>query len=116
VGVLSDTVSHPTVSVLSGSGDTNIQPNNVESNLIYSHRTPAGQNRQFFPGRTHRDMGDMSDRGLKPEEEGDRRPTLYLILDPDQDPSCSSEAIMLVGTKEELRSKTGGDDVLGKGV
>ena len=56
----------------------------------------------------------MADRST--EEEGARRPTLYLILDPDQDPSCSSEAIMLVGTKEELRSKTGGDDVLGKGV
>jgi len=91
-----------------------------QSNLICSHtcvyRTPGEQNGQFFPDSPHRDMGDMSDRGLKPEEEGDRRPTLYLVLDPDQDPSSSSEAIMLVGTKEELRSKTGGDDVLGKGV
>lgn len=91
-----------------------------QSNLICCvYRTPGEQDGRFFPGSSpdpHRDMGDMSDRGSKPEEEGDRRPTLYLVLDPDQDPSSSSEAIMLVGTKEELRSKTGGDDVLGKGV
>ena len=56
----------------------------------------------------------MADRST--EEEGARRPTLYLILDPDQDPSCSSEVIMLVGTKEELRSKTGGGDVFERGL
>jgi hypothetical protein len=53
----------------------------------------------------------MCDRNAQSEEEGDRRPTLYLVLDPDQDPSCPSEVRMLVGTREELCGKTGGDDV-----
>ena len=83
------------------------------------YRTPSEteQKNESFPEDTHRDTGDVSDRGAGSEEEGVRRPTtLYLVLDPDQDPSCSSEVTMLVGTKEELRGKTGGGDVLGKGV
>jgi len=58
----------------------------------------------------------MSERSTQSEEEGAGRPTLYLILAPDQDPSCSSEVTMLVGTKEELLGKTGGGDVLEKGL
>ena len=104
MGVLFDTVSHATVFRMWGHEHP---AEERRSNSICVDRTPDS---------LHRDMGDMSDRGLRPEEEGDRRPTLYLVLDPDQDPSSSSEAIMLVGTKEELRSKTGGDDVVGKGV
>lgn len=57
----------------------------------------------------------MCDRNAKSEEEGDRRPTLYLVLDPDQDPSRSSGVWMLVGTREELCGKTGGGDVFEKG-
>jgi len=84
-------------------------------------RTPADfeQNNEFSPDHVHedRDKGDMTDRRVKSEEEGYRRPTtLYLILDPDQDPSNSSEVRMLVGTREELRSKTGGGDELEKGL
>ncbi|KAF9790417.1 hypothetical protein BJ322DRAFT_387823 [Thelephora terrestris] len=57
------------------------------------------------PNESHdREEGD---RDARPEEEGDRRPTLYLILDPDQDPSSSSEVRMLVGKKEEVCGKTG---------
>jgi hypothetical protein len=62
------------------------------------------------------DKGGTCDRNANSEEEGDRRPTLYLVLDPDQDPSCSSEVRMLVGTSlEELCGKTGGGDVVEKG-
>lgn len=68
---------------------------------------------EHFPDRGLRETGG---RSTQPEEERARRPTLYLILAPDQDPSCSSEAIMLVGTREELRSKTGGGDVLERGL
>lgn len=75
-------------------------------------RTPS----DLPDGPPHRDKGEMSDRSTKPEEEGGRRPTLYLVLDPDQDPSCPSEVMMLVGTKEELLGKTGGGDVLEKGL
>lgn len=52
----------------------------------------------------------MCERKANSEEEGDRRPTLYLILDPDQDPSSSSEVRMLVGRKEQVCGKTGGGD------
>ena len=58
----------------------------------------------------------MYNRNAKSEEEGARRPTLYLIPDPDQDPSCSSQVTMLVGTKEGLRGKTGGGDESEKGL
>ena len=60
----------------------------------------------------------MCDRNAESEQGGDRSPTLYLVLDPDQDPSSSSEVRMLVGTREELCGhKTGGGDVvLEKGV
>ena len=61
------------------------------------------------------DKGGMCDRNAGSGEGGDRRPTLYLVLDPDQDPSCPSEVWMLVGTREELGGQTGGCDVLGKG-
>ena len=62
------------------------------------------------------DKGGTCDRNAKSEEEGDRRPTLYLVLDPDQDPSTSpSEVWMLVGTREEIFGKTGGGDVLERG-
>ena len=73
------------------------------------YRTPGEleQNSQSFPDSYR----DRSDGSANPEEEGVRRPTLYLILDPDQDPPSSSGAMMLVGTKEELRGKTGGGDV-----
>ena len=58
----------------------------------------------------------MADRNTKSEEEGSEGPTLYLILDPDQDPSNLSEVRMLVGTSEELRRETGGGDVFEKGL
>jgi hypothetical protein len=97
-----------------GWGDTN----SVGSDLIPVYRTPNGfeQNNQFFPDGPHREKEDMSGRGARSEEEGIRRPTLYLVPDPDQDLACPSEVMMLVGTKEELHGKTGGGDVLGKGV
>jgi hypothetical protein len=86
---------------------------------ISVHRTPTEfeQNNEPLPDGPHRERGDISDKCGKPEQGGVRRPTLYLILDPDQDLSRSTEVVMLVGTKEELRRrKTGGDDVLGKGA
>ncbi|KAF9648964.1 hypothetical protein BDM02DRAFT_2022110 [Thelephora ganbajun] len=73
------------------------------------------QSNQFSSDSLHRDEGVTSNKSTESEDEGIRRPTLYLILDPDQDPSCSSEVIMLVGTKEEIGGKTGGGDVLEKG-
>lgn len=71
---------------------------------------------QFFPDRDDRDKGGTTDRSANSEEDGARRPTLYLVLDPDQDPSRPSEVTMLVGTKEELCSQTGGGDELEMGV
>lgn len=91
MGVLLDTVSQVT-------------PNRTTSILTHYYRTP---------GRDNRDKGEGTERT---EEEEGRRPTLYLILDPDQDPSRPSEVLMLVGTKEELGGKTGGGDELGKGA
>lgn len=63
------------------------------------------QNNDFSPEGPHQwDKGGMCDRNAKSEEEGDRRPILYLVLDPDQDPSSSSEVRMLVGTREEVQT------------
>jgi len=87
-----------------------MRPNNVESDM---YRTPVEF--EQVPDGPHRDKGDASDRSAPSEQEETRRGTLYLVLDPDQDPSCSSEAILLVGTREELRGKTGGGDVFEKG-
>lgn len=67
-------------------------------------------------GCRQRDKGGVCDRNAEEEEDGDRRPTLYLVLDPDQDPSSSSEVRLLVGTREELCGQTGGGDGLEKGL
>lgn len=84
---------------------------------MHVYRTPEeSEQDKFHPDGPHQDVEEGSDRGAGSEGEGVRRPTLYLVLDPDQDLSCSTEAILLVGTKEELRGKTGGGDVLGQGV
>ena len=82
---------------------------------MYNCRTPA-DDIEFLPDRDHRDKGERTDRGTRPGGEGARRPTLYLVLDTDQDPSCPSEVNLLVGTIEEFRSQTGGGDELEWGL
>lgn len=69
-----------------------------------------------MPGSQVEDGRDDKGDKTEPEEEGDRPPTLYLILDPGQVPSSASEVVMLVGTMEELRGRTGGSDEDGKGL
>ena len=60
--------------------------------------------------------GEICDRNANSEEEGGRRPTLYLVLDPGRDPSCSSGVWVPVETKEGVYGKTGGGDMLEKGA
>ena len=83
-------------------------PNRTTSNLtIAVYRTPEPQ--------AEDDRDDKGDR-TEPGEEADRPQTLYLILDPGQVPSSASEVVMLVGTMEELRGRTGGGDEDEKGL
>ena len=73
-------------------------------------RTPGSELEHDHDGRD--DKGGETEA----EEERDRPPTLYLILDPGQVPSNASEVVMLVGTLEELRTRTGGSDEDEKGL